>query len=272
MIQKPNSDSVVFVRGSDFEIDDFCYHGSCRITAYCFDHSGSLFFITNDQKQLLCFETKSWTIKSQFLVPKRVVSMFMLDKLIIADKHGDCYSFDNEFRLLLGHVSMVTCAVGTQGFIITGDRDEKIRVSKYPQTHEIHTFLLGHKSFISKLALDDVLVSGGGDDFLLVWDYQNGKLLKRIDLRPYVPDINIAVCGLQIKNNKIIVAIEGLKKVLIFQNFEFKNFVEVDEEVCDVFLNQDLYICTKHNIYQNSIFKKSKCRPFSPFVVENLRK
>lgn len=90
-----------------------------------------------------------------------------------------------EHTLLLGHVSMLTAVkVGTKGdrtYIITSDRDEHIRVSRFiPQAHVIEAYCLGHKQFISDVVIPesnpDVLVSGGGDEDLYVWDWEKGTL------------------------------------------------------------------------------------------------
>ena len=100
-----------------------------------------------------------------------------------------------EYQLLLGHVSMLTDVQfateevngKTRGYIITADRDEHIRVSRGPpQAHIIEGFCLGHKDFISKICLlpnTELLVSGGGDDWLGVWDWRAGSLKERCDMR-----------------------------------------------------------------------------------------
>jgi tRNA (guanine-N(7)-)-methyltransferase subunit TRM82 len=100
-----------------------------------------------------------------------------------------------EFQLLLGHVSMLTDVKfateevdgKTRGYIITADRDEHIRISRGPpQAYIIEGFCLGHKDFISKICLlpgTELLVSGGGDDWLGVWDWRAGSLKEKRDLR-----------------------------------------------------------------------------------------
>jgi tRNA (guanine-N(7)-)-methyltransferase subunit TRM82 len=106
-----------------------------------------------------------------------------------------------EHMLLLGHVSMLTSlAFGEREgrrYIITSDRDEHIRVSRYiPQAHVIEGFCLGHRDFISSIEIpctrSDVLVSGGGDDEVFVWDWHAGELLSRTSLlklaREIVPE------------------------------------------------------------------------------------
>lgn len=96
-------------------------------------------------------------------------------------------------QLLLGHVSMLTDIINTQvdgrSYIITADRDEHIRISRgQPQAHIIEGFCFGHEAFVSKLCItvSGQLVSGGGDDFLFVWDWQNYRLLERLPIRSVV--------------------------------------------------------------------------------------
>jgi len=93
-------------------------------------------------------------------------------------------------ELLLGHVSMLTDVVYTKAndrsYIITADRDEHIRISRGPpQAHIIEGFCFGHEAFISKLCLtpSGLLVSGGGDDHLYVWDWQNCALKEKMAIR-----------------------------------------------------------------------------------------
>ncbi|KAK7924564.1 tRNA (guanine(10)-N2)-methyltransferase [Apiospora marii] len=91
--------------------------------------------------------------------------------------------------LLLGHVSMLTSIVAATAdgrpYILTGDRDEHIRVSRgIPQAHVIENFCLGHTSFISTICLPrpDLLVSGGGDSELFAWDWKAGVLKSKVEL------------------------------------------------------------------------------------------
>jgi len=97
--------------------------------------------------------------------------------------------------LLLGHVSMLTDIVHTtnnsRSYIITADRDEHIRVSRgLPQAHIIEGFCQGHEEFISRLCVTQsgLLVSGGGDPNLFIWDWVNCRLLHKVCIRDYVLD------------------------------------------------------------------------------------
>ncbi|KIK61656.1 hypothetical protein GYMLUDRAFT_224619 [Collybiopsis luxurians FD-317 M1] len=83
--------------------------------------------------------------------------------------------------LVLGHTSLLTCFLLTSDgkFIITADRDEHIRVSWYPQGYCIESFCLGHTQFVSAICIPpahpDILISGGGDAELKIWDWLSGK-------------------------------------------------------------------------------------------------
>jgi tRNA (guanine-N(7)-)-methyltransferase subunit TRM82 len=97
-------------------------------------------------------------------------------------------------ELLFGHVSMLTDIVyataNGRSYIITADRDEHIRVSRgtVEQAHIIEGFCHGHDAFVSRLCLagPELLVSGGGDPYLCVWDWQNYRLLEKLQIRDAV--------------------------------------------------------------------------------------
>jgi len=120
-----------------------------------------------------------------------------------ANQHGPKKSkpaTEFEHEVLLGHVSMLTdiaavrVSTDAEGkgmsvsrtYILTADRDEHIRVSRgQPQAHIIENFCFGHTQFVSKLCLPqpEILVSGGGDDCLFIWDWRRGRLLRQLDMR-----------------------------------------------------------------------------------------
>jgi tRNA (guanine-N(7)-)-methyltransferase subunit TRM82 len=67
-------------------------------------------------------------------------------------------------------------------FIITADRDEHIRVSWYPEGYVIESFCLGHKKYVSAIHIISpaMLISGGGDPELKVWDWMTGRFQRNI--------------------------------------------------------------------------------------------
>ncbi|OKL59703.1 hypothetical protein UA08_05296 [Talaromyces atroroseus] len=139
--------------------------------------------------------------------------------------------------VLLGHVSMLTditvaCLPSSTSssaywYILTADRDEQVRVSRgSPQTHVVEAYCLGHESFISKLCvpatLQHLLVSGGGDDYLFVWDWRNGQLLHKINIAAEQGKNQTVVRGIwatRLANTSsaaIFVALDGSRELLSF--------------------------------------------------------
>ena len=96
---------------------------------------------------------------------------------------------DFEHKLLLGHVSLLTDVVVASAevsgklrrFILTADRDEHVRVSRYPQTHVIHGYCLGFRDFVSRMCIipwsPRYLIVGSGEPSLKVFDWQRGMLV-----------------------------------------------------------------------------------------------
>lgn len=63
-------------------------------------------------------------------------------------------------------------------YIITCDRDEKIRVSHYPNAYNIATYCLGHTEFVTSLKLlksSNILFSAAGDGTVRMWNFLEGK-------------------------------------------------------------------------------------------------
>ncbi|KNZ52986.1 uncharacterized protein VP01_337g13 [Puccinia sorghi] len=97
---------------------------------------------------------------------------------------------------IAGHVSVLTSLTiipsGSSGLLVTADRDEHIRISRYPQGWSIVSYLLGHRKFVGALLWlpsptdphsgHGRLLSGGGDDSLFVWDHLRGLATQKIDI------------------------------------------------------------------------------------------
>ena len=97
----------------------------------------------------------------------------------------DLSSSLNSFTCVLGHLSMLLdITMSPCGkFVITCDRDEKIRVSKFPNAYNIHCYCLGHTDFVTSLQVvphitENLLLSASGDGTLRVWKYLEGVEVK----------------------------------------------------------------------------------------------
>ncbi|KAJ5788687.1 hypothetical protein N7457_003677 [Penicillium paradoxum] len=157
-----------------------------------------------------------------------------------------------EHQLIIGHVSLMTdlvsvarpadSTVGKRNYILTADRDEHIRVSRgIPQAHVIEQFCFGHTSFVGSLCIPSwepkVLVSGGGDNYLLVWDWLKNEILQKVSLPE--SEGEPTVCGIWDVSiepttdnaelvKAILVALEGSSKLLCY-TFENNNTITIQE-------------------------------------------
>ncbi|NXY87376.1 WDR4 methyltransferase, partial [Alcedo cyanopectus] len=164
--------------------------GSDDILAFTFSPSGDYFALTDDSKRLILFRTKpSWECVSVRLVSRRCTTLVITaadDKILVADKSGDVYSYsitepqaDGKFEL--GHVSLLldVALSPDDRYILTADRDEKIRVSLAKAPYSIVSYCLGHKEFVSRILVipnyPDLLLSASGDSTLRLWQYKIGE-------------------------------------------------------------------------------------------------
>ncbi|XP_030662168.1 tRNA (guanine-N(7)-)-methyltransferase non-catalytic subunit WDR4 isoform X1 [Nomascus leucogenys] len=174
-------------KGEDAPLDQ----GSVAILASTFSKSGSYFALTDDSKRLILFRTKPWQCLSVRTVARRCTALTFIaseEKVLVADKSGDVYSFSvlephGCGHLELGHLSMLLdVAVSPDDcFILTADRDEKIRVSWAAAPHSIESFCLGHTEFVSRISVvptqPGLLLSSSGDGTLRLWEYRSGRQL-----------------------------------------------------------------------------------------------
>ena len=134
-------------------------------------------------------------LNQQSLVRKASCVTFSRDGscVLVADKNGDVYSVTSARgkeeeeeeevvpRLLLGHLSqLLDMALTRDGVrLLTADRDEKIRVSMYPDSFNIDNYCLGHTEFVTSIALSSSdqtrLVSGSGDGTIRCWDLTSAE-------------------------------------------------------------------------------------------------
>lgn len=138
---------------------------------------------------VVCFADKSFklwinigteaSVLAHTGVSARRATAAVIDKagnVLISDKSGDVYryqrlaggSLDNDGTVILGHVSMLMVMELTidASKLLTGDRDNKIRLSNYPLTFDIHGFCLGHHECITAVTLSpcgQFILSGSGD-------------------------------------------------------------------------------------------------------------
>lgn len=171
----------------------------------------------SDDKLLIVFDLSgpTPTIKSTRTVTKRGshLSFSPSGGIILSDRVGDVYEYPLEPRpvdptreainsvklaadpslnpdadLLLGHVSVVTHHLITPDgkSIITADRDEHIRISRYPHSYVIRDHLFGSEGFVSAIHIPHssptTLLSAGGEEYLRLWNLETQKLERKISI------------------------------------------------------------------------------------------
>lgn len=164
---------------------------------------------TNDNKHIYVLKSDDLSIISKRKFPKRpsaVCTTFDDSQLLVGDKFGDVYDVpltsteavikpsdgttedQASIEPILGHVSMLTDIALVQktdkagkvsNYVLSADRDEHIRVSRYPKSYVVERWLFGHEQFVSSLFnpswAPELLVSGGGDNFVAVFNWSEDK-------------------------------------------------------------------------------------------------
>ncbi|KAJ8733293.1 hypothetical protein PYW08_001591 [Mythimna loreyi] len=171
--------------------------------------------VTATSKQLLVYDVLQQERQQTFNIPRSASKIrFTVDnsQILVADKSGDVLIYDvkkeNSGTKLLGHLSLLLDVLQSNDTkcVISCDRDEKIRVSCFPNTYNIQTYCLGHKEFVNHIEFlphnDKFLTSSSGDGTIKIWDYSEGRLLHTVDTSNDVNDD-------QLKQNFINIMDEG---------------------------------------------------------------
>lgn len=177
--------------------------------------SSHLALVTATSKQLIVYDLLQLEREQTFIVPRSASRIrFTVDNthILLADKSGDVLIYDikkeNSGTKLLGHLSLLLDVIQSNDTksIISCDRDEKIRVSCYPNTYNIQTYCLGHKEFVNHIEFlphnDKFLTSSSGDGTIKIWDFNEGRLIHTMDTSNDVNDD-------QLRQNFINVMDEG---------------------------------------------------------------
>ena len=147
-----------------------------------FSPNGQRLAVNGQNKQIYIYvpsTTTFWTLQRIISVKKRASALDLTDEvLLIADKSGDVYKVDLSLErtdpqitltaddCLMGHLSMLLdIAFVHPSSILTADRDEKIRLSYYPNAYNIQGYCLGHTEFVSHVKPIDHqhILSASGD-------------------------------------------------------------------------------------------------------------
>ena len=149
-----------------------------------------------DDKTVILWDTETWQQKKQLKANKKITVVSFIARfnslLLAATKFGDVLfaeaASDNvNFSVLLGHYCSVVTSISISSderFLATTDRDSRARVTLLPGSltsgaFEIQSYCFGHTNFINccsffKQNEKEVLLTGGGDGTVRMWDLMTG--------------------------------------------------------------------------------------------------
>lgn len=157
-----------------------------------------------DSQGLIVIRLQVIIHRSQFklFLPRRSAKFTTIGdaELFVFEKTGDLFkilpSGKTEFQL--GHLFTFSDVkfVGSEKtkYVISADRDEKIRVSRYPNTYEIESYCFGHKHFIRRLLV------ANGVEFVSI-DQENNAILWNLSClearsnQDFVKPVRVAALG-----------------------------------------------------------------------------
>lgn len=245
------------------------------ITSVCFSKTNDLFAVTTQNKQVVVYGEDFGVLKNFTL--NRAASKIHFspgNDVLVADKTGDTFLYrlngDVKSELVLGHLSMLLdILVSNCGkFIVTCDRDEKIRVSSYPNAYNIISYCLGHREFVTNIEIiGKMLISASGDGTLRLWDYLSGKQLDCMSTNEFVEDkvlledftkvmdgenveiTALPITDMQVYRSIVAVSVVNYNNLIIFilsnKTIKFLQHIKVESQIIAFSLNGNLVVLTK---------------------------
>ncbi|KAK5584193.1 hypothetical protein RB653_005801 [Dictyostelium firmibasis] len=174
--------------------------------------------------------------------------------ILVSDKCGDVFKFslvddsknkievsgdksakndekESDKNLVFGHYSSIVDIKFSACFnyLLSADRDEKIRVSHYPNCFDIESFCLGHTKYVTEILLvpgrDDLLISGSGDGTIKLWNWKQGKCLQTVDFNGKHENAITIPQVFKVDTNQLIFSIENSNNIyLLPMNIEKGEF------------------------------------------------
>ncbi len=180
-----------------------------------FDASCRSLLTCGDDKLVLLWDCETGKCLARAVMGKKCVDAMFIDheaeghQIIVADKTGNVFGLERvpsaeegavdvlQPTFLIGHCSTITAMLNmwtrdphtkkAKHYIATSDVEGKVRVSHFPTAYDIVSFCFGHTSFVTGLSKatfknsdgssSPLLISGGGDGSVRLWEPLTGKNL-----------------------------------------------------------------------------------------------
>jgi len=205
------------------------------ILCHTFSTDGSRFALLTADKKLVLWDVVSWSRQADRPIQRRPTCITFTnstaDTVLIADKSGDVYKYNlassdppadekDGSELILGHLSMLLDLRVTSDdkYILTSDRDEKIRVSYLSHPYVIKSYCLSHTKLVSSMVLinDGLLVSSSADGSIRSWDFLNGKQLSVVNMSSNSECKDTSIISQVVHHNGTLCFISEKERLLSF--------------------------------------------------------
>ena len=208
-------------------------------------------------KQENLFIYKQGNLLFSHIIPHDAIQLMFADfegkKCLLTLNSGDMDVLDLETKdskNLLGSIATGTSFEVCDKYILSADRDARIRISNYPNTYDIHAFAFLHEEFVSSLLLLDnnLFVSADGDGKLMKWDFDGNNLLVN-----QVYDKNVIIRKLAQYEGKIAAIVEGSNDISLInkETFEIEGKIELQSQPISIVVYNDVL----YGFNLNHVFK-----------------
>ncbi|CAF3679410.1 unnamed protein product [Rotaria socialis] len=250
-----------------------------------FTPDGQKLLINGQNKQIYIYissydeNTKTyWQLQRIVTIKKRASAFDVTNEiLLIADKSGDVYKTDlltdtsvvlTADDCIMGHLSMLLDIAfittdKNQQFILTTDRDEKIRLTHYPNAYNIEGFCLGHSEFVSHVKLIDQnhILSASGDGTLRLWHLPDCRELNFFETKTFLSSFKSlsygsSPSGFENNNNEVPLDSSSINYSVWNMDLVSPNLIKSDMK--NVFIAISIYAYRNHTIYLTKLSNLEK--------------
>ncbi|EYB87220.1 hypothetical protein Y032_0266g695 [Ancylostoma ceylanicum] len=229
---------------------------SCQILCSAVSNCGSMLAVGTSEKTAMIVDARSLQLRRAFRIPKAPTSI-VFDKdnshVVIGDRAGHVCRYTVEASEKSGYVDMngednpcegeplssaismvLDVAISHDGrFLLAADRDEKIRVSRYPQAFVVQSFCLGHSAYVGSVAVHgDNVFTSGGDSIVYKWDIESGKPVAQSEKLGEDPVRRVSVLPRDDLFN--IVAAAGKTLHVLDDKLQLVKSLETPSEIMDI--------------------------------------